>query len=535
MLSPFEFLDDVYQQVKLHPKQARSIYEKARDNILSNHRDAVDCAAALFDAATSFYKRLPMNAEWQVLNDFRLCSDNALPSNDETRQRRAVLSLVAIWSAEIVRHYGVTMHPSSAISLDELERQEQWCGDNLGFEAAKSHNSKYDVEWRTEKQRSEHRKKAARGRQAGSGSQEKGHSLEEDAGGISSFEKQVSCSSALYQDVQSEINPRVDLGHEWDGEASWAAHGPQSHFDFRGKAEGTGDGGSQLGCCINHDQRSCPTKVTNAGFMADDFSRCQIIHDQGNATGDKTRSRRANLDALDLPTDTTSQRQDHHDASLDLAICRRHLDLVKAYTDRVRGDFDDQSEHQVRKAWLRLTTQWAKIYAGPGSALGHRDSVTESDADVVYTSSQEFLRLSRQDKVFSKPVVIKENFADAGIFTLNEFVRALGHSTTESIDVSAFIQMLQAEAAPEPGSRNYGLNALDFHGITSCSRPAFTHLLRYRLLETLSEAAIKGGPGKRISRGGRPVPFDITGSLSFNILGLDGAFSPPHMDALTGT
>ncbi|KAM0724121.1 hypothetical protein Q7P37_000002 [Cladosporium fusiforme] len=401
--------------------------------------------------------------------------------------------------------------------------------------AAKSHNSKYDVEWRTEKQRSEHRKKAARGRQAGSGSQEKGHSLEEDAGGISSFEKQVSCSSALYQDVQSEINPRVDLGHEWDGEASWAAHGPQSHFDFRGKAEGTGDGGSQLGCCINHDQRSCPTKVTNAGFMADDFSRCQIIHDQGNATGDKTRSRRANLDALDLPTDTTSQRQDHHDASLDLAICRRHLDLVKAYTDRVRGDFDDQSEHQVRKAWLRLTTQWAKIYAGPGSALGHRDSVTESDADVVYTSSQEFLRLSRQDKVFSKPVVIKENFADAGIFTLNEFVRALGHSTTESIDVSAFIQMLQAEAAPEPGSRNYGLNALDFHGITSCSRPAFTHLLRYRLLETLSEAAIKGGPGKRISRGGRPVPFDITGSLSFNILGLDGAFSPPHMDALTGT
>ncbi|KAM0724120.1 hypothetical protein Q7P37_000001 [Cladosporium fusiforme] len=117
MLSPFEFLDDVYQQVKLHPKQARSIYEKARDNILSNHRDAVDCAAALFDAATSFYKRLPMNAEWQVLNDFRLCSDNALPSNDETRQRRAVLSLVAIWSAEIVRHYGWADSSRTSVEL----------------------------------------------------------------------------------------------------------------------------------------------------------------------------------------------------------------------------------------------------------------------------------------------------------------------------------------------------------------------------------------------------------------------------------
>jgi hypothetical protein len=63
----------------------------------------------------------------------------------------------------------------------------------------------------------------------------------------------------------------------------------------------------------------------------------------------------------------------------------------------------------------------------------------------------------------------------------------------------------------------------------------FTRLRRYRLLETLSEADVRGGPGKRIFRGGRSAPFDVSDSLSFNILGLEGAFSGPHMDALGGT
>ncbi|KAM0715433.1 hypothetical protein Q7P37_008931 [Cladosporium fusiforme] len=707
MLSPFEFLDDVYRQVKLHPQRARSIYEKARDDILLNHRDAVDCAAALFDVATSFHKHLPLSAEWQVLNNVRLSSDSALPSNDEARHRRALLSLVAIWSGEIVRHYGwtdssrttvellrqcalafpdfehqlvplaryimlhrheeslfkgrvpsigehhssskansahspltvsdlqhlafiskngddvpfvaygVTMHPISAVSPDELERQRRWCGDDLGFEvrgkalltlrpiqthrfllgydrfgllvpkrlalipskrrkmsapaksrpqdgpalssslhsqskgakAAKSHNGKYDVKRGAKKRTSDHGKKAARGRQVGSGSREKGHSLGKDAGGISSVDKQASWPSASCQDFERGSEARADSGHEWGGEAAGTESGSQPHIDDGDNPQGTEDGNSQGGCCVKRGQRSCLTEATNARCLANGSLRSQSIHDQPNTIGDKPSTRRATLDALDLATDTTTQRRYHHEVSLDLAIRQRHQDLVKAYTGHVREDPDDRVEQQVRRAWLRSTTQWAEIYVTPGSGLGHGESATESGADVVYTSSQEFLRLSRQGKVFPKPVVIKENFSDAGMFTLDEFasllldryrqetlqVRALGHSTTESIDVSAFVQILRVGAAPERGSQNYGLNALDFHGITSCSPPAFTHLLRYRLLETLSEAAIKDGPGKRISRGGRPIPFDITGSLSFNILGLDGAFSPPHMDALTGT
>ena len=97
MLSAFEFLDDVSQQVKSNPRQAQTIYEKARDSILSNHRDAVDCAAALFDTATSLHKQPPLDARWKRLDDIRANSERITPLNDEMRKRRALASLVAIW------------------------------------------------------------------------------------------------------------------------------------------------------------------------------------------------------------------------------------------------------------------------------------------------------------------------------------------------------------------------------------------------------------------------------------------------------
>lgn len=120
MLSSFEFLDEVHQQVKLNPRKAQSIYEKARDSVLSNHKDAIDCAAALFDAATSFHKQPPSDAAWQLLDDIRASSDKITPSDDETRKRRALSSLVAIWSWDVVCHYGWT---GSSRTTAELLRQ----------------------------------------------------------------------------------------------------------------------------------------------------------------------------------------------------------------------------------------------------------------------------------------------------------------------------------------------------------------------------------------------------------------------------
>jgi hypothetical protein len=54
---------------------------------------------------------------------------------------------------------------------------------------------------------------------------------------------------------------------------------------------------------------------------------------------------------------------------------------------------------------------------------------------------------------------------------------------------------------------------------------------RFRLLETLVDRAAKLGPGKRISG----QLNDISDCLGFDLLGFEGAFTRPHVDALMGT
>ena len=141
-------------------------------------------------------------------------------------------------------------------------------------------------------------------------------------------------------------------------------------------------------------------------------------------------------------------------------------------------------------------------------------------------TGQEFSDLSRQGKVFTKPIVLKEQFGDAGLFTLDEFssllhdmywgdtlqIRALGQSTTQTMDISAFAQILLEKVSYEPTHQHHGLNALGFRGITRCARPRFSHLRRYRLLESLCEADVQGGPGKRNFRGRKLTPSDISAS-----------------------
>jgi hypothetical protein len=296
-----------------------------------------------------------------------------------------------------------------------------------------------------------------------------------------------------------------------------------------------------------HAGLNLATQVSSNSFLADPWTKARKTHDQHVPDIDLTEH--ANLYALDLAGGTFYQRQLARGISLGFTIRQRHLHLAKAYADRVANCASDQGEHQVRKSWLRPDTLWAKIHTSPESVLGPGESATEHDADVIYLPGKDFYKLSQQGKIFTKPVVIKEEYTDAGLFTLDEFasllsdryrqhtiqVRPLGCSMTESLEVSAFAQMLRTEDTPRPTHQHHGLNALDFHGITACSRPMFTRLRRYRLLETLSEADVQEGPGKRISRGGKLAPFDVSDSLSFNILGLEGAFSGPHMDALGGT
>lgn len=711
MLSSFEFLDEVHQQVKLNPRKAQSIYEKARDSVLSNHKDAIDCAAALFDAATSFHKQPPSDAAWQLLDDIRASSDKITPSDDETRKRRALSSLVAIWSWDVVCHYGwtgssrttaellrqcalafpdfvsqvaplanyilvrrheeslfngrvpsigehhsfskgslahspltasdiqllakngedtsfvaygVTMHLKAAGSPEELDFQQRWCEDDFELEVrgkslvslrpmqtqtfllgldrfgllapkrfalapTKRRRISARVKPRTREDQalpgSKHYQAIISGAEAvangsksttvvkrraqqqGSGNMGKRNlkasvrqqheehiikdrdtQLEDDSDDTgSSIDKHVDQSSAPHSGTEQDDRLISEAEPQRKGGVPEVEDGSQPLVRNPSKSDVTVDGPVQMDDRDKRNRRGFFANVPSNSSLLNAFTKARTTHDQPMFTSEKTNP--INLDALDLATGPLYQRQPTRGISLDVAIRRRHLYLVQAYTDRIGKDLPDQAEYQNRKSWLRPTTKWAKIYVSPGSAIGHGESATEVDADVLYTSGQEFFELSQQGKTFTKPVVIKEKFVDAGLFTLDEFasilldryrrdvlqVRALGHSMTENIDVLTFAQMLRADKAPDSDHRHYGLNALDFNGITACSRPKFTHLRRYRILETLSEADICSGPGKRISRGGKLGPFDVSGSLSFNILGLEGAFSGPHMDALAGT
>jgi hypothetical protein len=713
MLSAFEFLDDVSQQVKSNPRQAQTIYEKARDSILSNHRDAVDCAAALFDAATSLHKQPPSDARWKRLDDIRANSDRITPSNDEMRKRRALASLVAIWSWDVVCHYGWTgssrttvellrqcalslpdfesqvvplgrcilarrheeslfnsrvpsvgehhssskgslahsplttydiqllasigknggetsfvaygidMQPQKSGSPEEMDFQQRWCGDDIEIEVrgqslislrpiqtqnfllgvdrfgllvprkfAVAPSKRRRISARSKPQTGKHQShpspkccqvarssaKAAvrshkgldtvmektlerRGRNAGKGTTkasvprrdgicatrddtQAGNGIDRVSSGI---EKSAgySCapSRSVEMDEASDSQPEAQLG---SGRLR-TANKLQSDGGGPAPSEIPNNGFVHTGNSVRHDGRSFFTRTSSSSFPADVWASAQKSHDQRMLDINKTD--RMSLYALDLASGTLCQQQYAHGVSLDSTIRQRHLRLVKAYTDHVEKCPVNQTEHQVRKSWLRPDTLWAKIYMSPESDLGRGESATEHDADVIYLSGKEFYELSQQGKTFTRPVVIKEEFPDAGLVALDDFaslladryrrdmiqVRPLGCSVTESLKVPAFVQMLRTEDAPAPTHRHYGLNALDFHGITACSRPMFTRLRRYRLLETLSEADIHGGPGKRISQGRKPAPFDVSGSLSFNILGLEGAFSGPHMDALAGT
>jgi hypothetical protein len=610
MLSHLEFLDDVYQQVKFNPWQAQSIYEKARDCILSNHRDAVDCAAALFDAATSLHKQPPSAAEWKLLDDIRASSDRLTPSNDETRKRRALASLVAIWSWDVVCHYGwtgssrttvellrqcalsfpdfgsqvvplgryilvrrheeslfnsrvpsvgehhssskgslahsplttydiqllasfgkdggdtgsnaygVAMQPKTAGSPEEIGFQQRWCKDDfeievrgkslaslrpmqtqnflLGFDrfgllvprkfavapskrrrtsarsqsrtgrhqslpaskhcgtdyssaraAAKSHKGLNTVKEKTLKQK---------GGNAGKDTLKASILRRDEVRDIqdntqigddrdragSSIEKNTSQSSAPTPSTEIEESPNSPSEVQREGSLLRTASALRSDAKSPAASEDHSDELARADNPKKHDSRS-NSLLVNASTKA------RKTHDQHMS--DVYKMDRVTLYALDLASATLCQRQTAHGVSLDSIIRQRHSHLIRVYTDRVGKSTVDRAEHRVRKSWLRPNTSWAKIYISPESDLGRGESATEHDADVIYTSGQDLYKLSQQGKTFTKPVVIKEEFADAGLVTLDDFasllvdryhrdtvqVRPLGCSMTESEEVSAFV------------------------------------------------------------------------------------------------
>lgn len=217
-------------------------------------------------------------------------------------------------------------------------------------------------------------------------------------------------------------------------------------------------------------------------------------------------------------------------------IWNSHREILENYRSVIHRDSSLSPQHAARARWLSHTTPMAKIFT---CGLSSGSAVTEAEADVLYYSSEQFLVHAREGKIFQLPVVIKEAFADQGFHTVDTFktilldsyggkkldVRNLYHAGTKPTYTATLVRALDGK-----DNVRTGYNALNLRDIARPYRPLFTMLPRYRLLETLTEN-VGNNSGKDVQS--RPV--DIASCISFNILGLAGAFSGAHLDSLGGT
>ncbi|KAM3419636.1 hypothetical protein BST61_g2971 [Cercospora zeina] len=217
-------------------------------------------------------------------------------------------------------------------------------------------------------------------------------------------------------------------------------------------------------------------------------------------------------------------------------------DLINAYMATLDATATQQTHplHNLRRQWLSTTTRWAKIYAYSGkyrSGVGMATCIEETE--VLYFSADDFCSFAASGRRLEYPVLIREHFTDTGMHTLDTYAQLLrdGYSnqniairssktiTAEDRPVAWFCDQITSLAT----SISAGTNALNLQGIANAHRPTFTYLPRYQLMRSL--CAQRGSLGKATSA----RASDVTSCDCFDILGLPGAFSGAHVDALTGT
>ncbi|KAK3613489.1 hypothetical protein LTR56_027857 [Elasticomyces elasticus] len=154
-----------------------------------------------------------------------------------------------------------------------------------------------------------------------------------------------------------------------------------------------------------------------------------------------------------------------------------------------------EGHRQTRAQWLTPNISWATIRA-LGETLGKVRARDEQEADVLYCTAADFILHARAGKLFTKPLVIKEHFADLGMHTIELFLTLLEESCSQYwLDVR---RMNTKEAAPirtdaladlarRPSCVEHGSTMPNLLNSTDAHRPVFTMLPRFRLLETLTE------------------------------------------------
>ncbi|KAK6404624.1 hypothetical protein LTR81_020554 [Elasticomyces elasticus] len=225
------------------------------------------------------------------------------------------------------------------------------------------------------------------------------------------------------------------------------------------------------------------------------------------------------------------------DLSLEERLHSTHRMTLATYMD-VLAATASEGDRRTRAQWLTPNTSWATIWA-LGETLGKGRARDEQEADVLYCTAADFILHARAGKMFSKPLVIKEDFTDRGMHTIELFLTLLEESYSQSwldvrrINTKEAVPIRTdalADLARRPSCLEHGLTVPNLLNFTKAHRPLFTMLPRFRLLETLT-GRLHGNVGEKTES----FAVDPISYVGFNNLGLSGAFSGPRMDAVCGT
>lgn len=200
-----------------------------------------------------------------------------------------------------------------------------------------------------------------------------------------------------------------------------------------------------------------------------------------------------------------------------------------------------QAPHPVLKQWLN-PVRYASICTVADS--GATMFANAGKYDVLKLTWDDFKRQVSERKVFETPLLIEEVFADADEFSASSYAELLERtfagmeinvrhhqSEPQALPISEAAQLIRTPSNTVlPNAPNF----LDLDSWTNAINPGLTRLSRFRLLDRIVRRA-KAIYSKQTGKRTFSTPFDVDNSQSFEILGLRGAFSGAHMDALGGT
>jgi hypothetical protein len=214
------------------------------------------------------------------------------------------------------------------------------------------------------------------------------------------------------------------------------------------------------------------------------------------------------------------------------------LDLARKYSK----DSETEEHNKLKVAWLERT-RWANVYGIPEDF--DPTSSLPLDADVWYMEWRTFQDRACTGEIFTKPIVIKQKFQDSDMHGPHGYMLTLkerfpdqqldvqNSDTGECLkmDVKDFCATRYDAEKVDAKLLAATSNVINLRKIANADASLLTHMSRFRLLETLVDRAANLGPGKRISS----QVNDISDCLGFDLLGFEGAFTRPHVDALMGT